>query len=285
MNFVGKIVIVVQVVLSLMFMAFAGAVFSVQTNWKTRAEGLKEELSTVNRDRAGLNQQITVLKDENMKLDTGLKNEKESHVATSKRLQNDLAQLQVESQKDKEALAQVAELARVNGDEAEERRKEAERLRNENKRLIADTGQKAKQLRMKDDEIYTNALASAARAKKHVSLLVEVKDLKDFLASIGRRFDPEEIKAGKTLPPVVTGLVLNFGKNKRGQIEMVEISLGSDDGLARGHTLSIYRTNGKGKYLGEIKIVYITPDRSVGEVIDRAKTGIIEKGDNVTTKL
>ena len=56
MTFLGKIVIVVQVVLSLMFMAFAGAVFSVQTNWKTRAEGLQTRLEE---DGKSLNQQIT----------------------------------------------------------------------------------------------------------------------------------------------------------------------------------------------------------------------------------
>ena len=285
MTFLGKIVIVVQVVLSLMFMAFAGAVFSVQTNWRDQARTLAEQIET---DRSGFEQQITDLQDDNTRLDAGLKdeeNEKRRHEATAEGLQAQLAQLQEESRKDKEALAQVSEQARVNGDEAEERRKEAEKLRDENKRLIAVTGVQAKQLRIKEDEIYTIELASASRAKKHISLLGEVKDLKDFIASIGKRFDPEEIKAGKTLPPVVTGVVVDVRKNKRGQIEIVEISLGSDDGLARGHFLSVYRTNGKGKYLGEIKMIYITPDRSVGIIIDRAKTGIIQKGDNVTTKL
>ncbi|MCH7989984.1 MAG: hypothetical protein IID46_12650 [Planctomycetes bacterium] len=285
MTFLGKIVIVVQVVLSLMFMAFAGAVFSVQTNWKTRAEGLQTRLEE---DGKSLNQQITDLQDKNTELDSGMKDEedeKRRFEAKAGGLEAQLAQLQEENRKDKEALAQVTEQARVNGDEAEERRKEAEKIRNENKRLIAVTGQQAKLLRTKEDEIYTIELASAAGAKKHVSLLGEVKDLKDFIASIGKRFDPEEIKAGKTLPPVVTGVVVAVRKNKRGRIEMVEISLGSDDGLARGHSLSIYRTIGKGKYLGEIRMVYITPDRAVGIIIDRAKTGIIQKGDNVTTKL
>ena len=285
MNFVGKIVIVVQVVLSLMFMAFAGAVYTVQTNWRTEAQALQKQLED---DGNRLNQELTDLQDENSRLDAGLKdeeNEKRRFEALAKGLQSRLAQLQEESRKDKESLAQVSEQARVNGDEAEERRKEAEMLRKENERLIAVTGDQAKQLRNKEDEIFTSEQASAAKAKKHLSLLRENKDLKDFIASIDKQFDPEEIKAGKTQPPVVTGVVVDVRKNKRGQIEMVEISLGSDDGLARGHSLSIYRTNGKGKYLGEIKMVYITPDRSVGMIIDRAKTGIIQKGDNVTTKL
>jgi len=31
--------------------------------------------------------------------------------------------------------------------------------------------------------------------------------------------------------------------------------------------------------------VYVTPDRAVGVVILRAKNGVIERGDNVTSKL
>jgi hypothetical protein len=285
MTFLGKIVIVVQVVLSLMFMAFTGAVFTVQTNWRTEAQGLKTRLEE---DTKSLNQQITDLQGENTNLDSGLKDEedeKRRHEADAKSLQAQLAQLQEENRKDKEALAQVTEQARVNGDEAEERRKEAEKIRNENERLIAVTGQQAKELRSKEDDIYTLELANSAKAKKQITLLGQVKDLKDYIASIGKRFDPDEIKAGKTLPPVVTGVVVAVLKNKRGQVEMVEISLGSDDGLARGHSLSIFRTKGKGKYLGEIRMDYITPDRAVGMIIDRAKTGIIQKGDNVTTKL
>ena len=285
MTFLGKIVIVVQVVLSLMFMAFAGAVFTAQTSWRDQARTLAEQLEA---DSSSFGQQITDLQDKNTELDSGMKDEedeKRRFEAKAGGLEAQLAQLQEENRKDKEALAQVTEQARVNGDEAEERRKEAEKIRNENERLIDVTGQQAKQLRTKEDEIHTLELAGVAKAKKQVSLLREVKDLKDYIASIGKRFDPEEIKAGKTLPPVVTGVVVAVLKNKRGQVEMVEISLGSDDGLARGHSLSIYRTKGKGKYLGEIRMDYITPDRAVGMIIDRAKTGIIQKGDNVTTKL
>ena len=36
MSFVGKILVVVQLVLSVLFMALAGAVFSVHQNWKDK---------------------------------------------------------------------------------------------------------------------------------------------------------------------------------------------------------------------------------------------------------
>lgn len=285
MNFVGKILIVVQVVLSLLFMAFAGAVFTVQTNWKTRATDLATQMQEMETSKQ---QRITDLSDEKTKMDQDLKtaqDESRRFQAAANALQNQLTQEQGDHRKVRESLAQQTEIARINGDEAEERRKESTRLRAENNRLIAVTDDQARVLREKDDSIYSYELQAKAKSKKHITLLKEAKNLKDFIASHDLRYDPREIQEGKTLPPVVTGVVVDTRKNKRGQIEMIQISLGSDDGLVRGHVLSAYRTGERGKYLGEVKIVNVTADKAVGVLIERAKNGIIGKGDNVTTKL
>ena len=44
MTFVGKILVVFQLVLSICFMAFAGAVFTAQTNWKVKADTAQKDL-------------------------------------------------------------------------------------------------------------------------------------------------------------------------------------------------------------------------------------------------
>src|SRR5262245_57120932 len=46
MSFVGKILIVFQVVLSVIFMAFAGAVYTAHMNWRANAATLKTQLAT-----------------------------------------------------------------------------------------------------------------------------------------------------------------------------------------------------------------------------------------------
>ncbi len=77
-------------------------------------------------------------------------------------------------------------------------------------------------------------------------------------------------------------------KDKTNRTEFVEVSIGSDDGLLKNHLLDVYRSSAAGgapKYLGKIKIVYVTNDRAVGQVVQAAKNGIIERGDNVTTRL
>ena len=46
MSFVGKLVIVFQVAFSFVFMAFAGAVYTAQVNWKNKADSLQEQMQT-----------------------------------------------------------------------------------------------------------------------------------------------------------------------------------------------------------------------------------------------
>ena len=53
----------------------------------------------------------------------------------------------------------------------------------------------------------------------------------------------------------------------------------------RPDELDVFRTSAGGKYLGRIKLVYVEGDRSVGAVIRKTKNGIIQREDNVTTKL
>ena len=72
-------------------------------------------------------------------------------------------------------------------------------------------------------------------------------------------------------PPKMQGLVLNSNA------ERVEISLGSGDGLRRGHTLIVFRDSA---YLGRITVErLLAEDRSVARV--ESRRGVIRRGDSV----
>jgi multidrug efflux pump subunit AcrA (membrane-fusion protein) len=83
------------------------------------------------------------------------------------------------------------------------------------------------------------------------------------------------------IPPKLDGIVLASGSNG-----LVEISLGSDDGVQRGHEAFISRNQGgESKFVAKIEIVKTTPDKSVGKVIPSYRKGPVERGDRVVTKL
>ena len=103
------------------------------------------------------------------------------------------------------------------------------------------------------------------------------------------RCDPRVYAAQNDPPPILEGMVINAAENAKGSVDLVEISLGSDDGLVKGHKLFVFRSglqsDEDAKYLGQIELVFVDSDHAVGTVIEKAKSGIIKKGDNVTSKL
>ncbi len=81
---------------------------------------------------------------------------------------------------------------------------------------------------------------------------------------------PEDIEGFVKRDGDATGLVL--------------ISLGSDAGILKGHTLEVFRLSPQAKYLGRIKIIEARPYESVGQIIGKP-AGPILKDDRVASKL
>ena len=65
-----------------------------------------------------------------------------------------------------------------------------------------------------------------------------------------------------------------------------EITIGSDDGLAPGHELSIYRTEPPAEYLGRPSGISTDPDRAVIRVIGSTVQGKkVKEGDLVSSTI
>jgi hypothetical protein len=78
-------------------------------------------------------------------------------------------------------------------------------------------------------------------------------------------------------PPETDGVVLAVGGT--GQIE---ISIGADDGIRKGHRLEVVRgTN----YLGRIEVVQTQPDKAVAKILRDMQQGPIQRGDRVKSQL
>jgi hypothetical protein len=64
---------------------------------------------------------------------------------------------------------------------------------------------------------------------------------------------------------------------------LMTVSVGSDSGLARGHTLEVYRLNPP-KYLGTLRIIEVKPREAVGKMEGR-KLAEVQVSDLVTSKI
>lgn len=288
MSFVGKMLIVLQVVLSVVFMAFAGAVYTAQTSWKQQHDSLQTQVNqlqtTISDNQASAKRQVDEL---TMQRDAA---HQRAEAAEGKLAQLD-AQFRNELAKNNrlelELKAQTG-LADAKSNEASFRDEEAQRQRIAYQTLRTQLNEMAAQLRSTEDELFAEKLERQALAERHDNLLAENGDLKKILRLNDLSADSSAYASLQEPPPPVDGLVVATKKDRTNRTEFVEVSIGSDDGLSMNHELDVYRAGtagGKTQYLGRIRIVYLTPDRAVGRVIETAKNGIIERGDNVTTKL
>ena len=289
MTFVGKFFVVMQIMLSVTFMGFAVTVFTYQTDRKSTAE--KAEASTQEAEIRNQNLQTEFDKfrqDNTVSLKAA---EERATLAESARdaYSRNIEDLKNESQRianDLQGQIAYAEIAEV---EAEDRRSEAMTQRSLNKSLHTKLKDKTDESLKTGDELYSLEVARDALIAKNKSLTKDLAFLRKVIRSHKLETDPRIYAALTEPPPKLDGLVLQAAKNKKGSTDLIEISLGSDDGLVKGHILSVFRSglqNGEdAKYLGQIKLVYVDSDQAVGTIIQKSKSGIIKRGDNVTTKL
>jgi hypothetical protein len=94
----------------------------------------------------------------------------------------------------------------------------------------------------------------------------------------GAGVDPNTDPSG--VVPTVDGVVSQIRRVPGGQL--VELTIGSDDGLKQGNTVEVFRGT---RYLGRLEIVRTSPDKSVARVDRRFQQGAIQEGDRVATRL
>ncbi|HCD01083.1 MAG TPA: hypothetical protein DER64_11195, partial [Planctomycetaceae bacterium] len=139
-----------------------------------------------------------------------------------------------------------------------------------------------------EDIVFDLRLQLGDRQQRHLVILVELKTARLQARRKGGglgALPSEDIQP----PPPLNGKVVSSRYGIGNRILYVEVSVGGDDGIKEGQLLTIFRSGDgvaqKTKYLGQVRIIHVFPDKAVGTVREKAKNGVISKGDNVTSKL
>ena len=194
MTTVGKILVVLHLVLSVMFMAFAGAVFTAQNNWKAAEKKASTALAAANskmkemqaendKGLADLNQKIAKLDNDIVKFkgqNTALELELKTQTADNKQLRKD-----VDQQRDQSMLTTT---------EAGERKKEADLQREKNGDFYKSREELVVKLNETEDKRFALDLQIQQISEKYDQLLSDNKDDEVvFLASKNMTTDPKEM--------------------------------------------------------------------------------------------
>lgn len=195
MSFVGKVLIFVQVVLSICFMAFAGAVFATHQNWKAKYEQAQTSVQQAQGELNTARQQLETVRDEasrQVKAAEDRANEAEQRNVTL------LAQVDQERRKNnrlEQELATQTGIARTKSDEAAFRQQEAEQQRVLNKSLHASLDEATTQLRTIQDELFSQKLAFEQLQARFNELLEEKAFLQQIVKLNNLETDPQAVAA------------------------------------------------------------------------------------------
>ncbi|MFK7821826.1 MAG: hypothetical protein AB8G99_24215 [Planctomycetaceae bacterium] len=293
MNQVSKLLIILQLFLSIMFMAFAAAVFQTNKSWKTAADENATQLqqaqtsltnSQNERDRL-VKEQSAALKAAEEQSATYLAQYNAAKTALDEVVGVDggdvgeLAKARIEANVAQAESKIATEEAAARVAEAKALREEAGKLRSQVDSLVADG-------RKKDDTILEQSRQLAAAISKdkvdqetiaRLSTIIRVEGLNP-----RARIDPsgQVIAEGREPVELVNGKVLRTKRS--GRLELVSISLGQDDAVEVGNRLHVYRG---AKFLGDIILREVNSDSAVGVVDEKFRNGMIQRDDNVTSKL
>ena len=271
MDTLGKIFVFAVMVMSVVFMSFAIAIFSSHTNWQKESERLQTELEQVTAEREAKESELTTLIDQNAaskkdqeqvvkKLETALQQKDAELASLKKKREVELSNL------DKD-IAELSE-AKDERDAADELvgklREEINGLQSKLKKSVNDGASLAAELHQSESE-----LAMATERKKQLEQ--QVANARVVLQQNGLSLTRPE-----TVIPVVGGVITAVAN------DLAEVSIGSDDGLQAGHELEVVRAD---EYLGRLRVVSVKPDRAVVRVLKDFARGIVQQGDRVATRL
>ncbi len=178
MSYVGKILVVVQVVLSLLFMSFAGAVFAIHQNWRTKHDNVQKQLTTADTNLRSVQEELTNARREFDAKLAQAQTEAQQAVARNATLTAQLAALQERTNNLEQQRQSQTGLAEAKASEARFRQEEAEKQRVENAKLQAKLDETAAENRELKDQMFTQEEAYRALNKRFETGLAQLAYLK-----------------------------------------------------------------------------------------------------------
>ncbi len=270
MNLVGKIFTVLILVMSIMFMAFAIAVYATHRNWQTLAKATQAEVTDY-RDR---NNQLRGEIDEQK---NRLAHERAARRSALARLETVVQQKQQEIEARNTQYNELLAKQRANTNAFTNAQRQLDQLKEQVAALEQEIVKAQEDRDTQFDRV--RELTDQIHEAEGIRRLLErrMQDLTEDFAkatTVLKAYDLTIDSPVDNIPPDVHGEVLAVGS------DMIEISIGEHDGIKAGHTVYVSRRD---RFLGRAEITRVTPDRAVGRV--KFRNAPIQEGDRVRTKV
>jgi hypothetical protein len=284
MTVLGKILAVLNLVLSLAVGALIIVTFVARTNWHAAYENMKKQADVSKADATAFREEMEKARGEKAKADEQLVKLK---LSTDKEKQTLNAQVNDLGEKLKQAGVENSKHVAAHSAAAEElkrRTKEVEYLKSLVGLRDTQLSKWQKQVNDMRDAMVEARINYNAEHERNERLLQENERVTKDNQRIRQVGTSTSLRAEapKRNPPAedITGRVTSTDPANG----LITVSVGSDAGLSKGNTLEVYRLKPTASYLGTIRILDVRPNAAVGRPIDRVN-GTIQVGDEVSSNI
>jgi hypothetical protein len=272
MNSIGKILVVLNFIFAVLVGGFLVVDFATRTNWKTVYDENKRQLSIAQSERDTYASEAaearTKLKDRDLevvKVTSDLNDQKQLAMVNEQKLQDDVTAAQnLAKNTDLKLQKTISDVERLKVVELDLRKTIKDR-----EQAILALQDDVKKYR---NEALANEQVAKSLADRNQELLAQVQELSVKLNRMiaggpGGATDTIVAKTGNEPNPPSTLVKGQIERVDPSDNTLVQISLGTDQGVKNGNTLEIFRTQPQPKYLGMVRIVDASHNRSVGRLI------------------
>ncbi|MDR1492576.1 MAG: hypothetical protein LBT05_07630 [Planctomycetaceae bacterium] len=279
MNTIGKILVGVIFIASIMLMSLSVYIYSTQHKWSTLANKTQNELKNVQNENSKLNTKIAELDTQKKELETSLQSQIAELIDKNKSLAEENTKLAGEVNGYRDQADNAVKDATATQENMKNLSVDVQKLRADLADAQASRVKLLEQVSAANDVARTLALELATLKSTSDQLSRDLADSNYLLTQLGYGdLKPEEYM--KTVPPRIRGTITEIRPNG-----LVEINVGRDDGLLQGHKLHVIRNGEDGaSYLGQIEILDVNPNKAVGKIIPELRKGTIVRGDSVTAE-
>jgi hypothetical protein len=283
MTVLGKILVILHFILSLVAAALFVMVYAVHTNWKVAYDGLQKEYTVAVASAKAYNDEAATARSVN---EAKVQQKQEELDAKAKELLVQKSAVETAQTALTAAQADVKKQALTIQADAAQKKAQAEEVKRLEMANLTQADQIKKVLEnnndLRKDKVNADIKASAF-AEMNQGLEKRVRELEESVKKLkqsGGVLTAGASAADNPPPEDVQGVV----KKDADAGGLVLVSIGTDAGIVKGHTLEVFRLGAAPKYLGKIRIIETHPYESVGQVIGKANAPIL-KDDRVASKL
>jgi F0F1-type ATP synthase membrane subunit b/b' len=275
MNLMGKLFIGLIFIMCIMFMCFSIAIYATHTNWKKRSDDLTvllKEAETQKKQlqdaRANMARELDEERSKRREIVANLETKVEELSKENKQYNDELTEL---NSKKEEGIAAV----KNSHETMQSLRTEVDGLRKDLRKAQEDWAKLNSELVTKTDEAHELAIQLTTYRSVGEKLAQDYRDAVDVLKIHGLKPVPE-LYSG--IPPKnIKGTVTEVRPNG-----LIEISVGEDSGLVKGHRLDVVRNlEGRSSYIGKIEVIRTEADRSAAEILREFRRGTVQRGDSI----